>query len=96
LTYTSAKVQNLLEWGVEFLWHVAVVAGGMVLCPVVSQVSVAVLPDETELVLVDAAVMEPVEIHVHGFGPFGLDTTVDDAFSSAVVRLDRSRGLTMT
>ena len=30
-----AKVQNLLEWGVEFLLHVAVVTGGVVLCPIV-------------------------------------------------------------
>ena len=52
--------------------------------------------EEAELVMVDAAVTEPVELHVHDFGSFGLDTTVDDAFSSAVVSLDRSRRLTMT
>ena len=51
---------------------------------------------KAELVLVDAAVKEPVELHVHGFGLFRLDMTVDDAFSSAVVSLDRSRGLMMT
>ena len=46
--------------------------------------------------MVDAAVTEPVEFHVNGFGSFGLDMTVDDAFSSAVVSLDRCRWLTMT
>ena len=46
--------------------------------------------------MVDAAVMEPVELHVHGFGSFGLDMTVDDVFSSAVVSLDRCRRLMMT
>ncbi len=30
-----SKVQNLLERGVEFLSHVAVVNGGDVLCPIV-------------------------------------------------------------
>ena len=43
--------------------------------------------------MVDALVTKPVELHVHGFGLFRLDTTVDDAFGSAVVSLDGCRGL---
>ena len=39
--------------------------------------------------MVDAAVMEPVELHAHGFGSFGMDMTVYDVSSSAVVSLDR-------
>ena len=35
LVRALAKVQNLLKRGVEFLLHVAVVTGGMVLCPIV-------------------------------------------------------------
>ena len=46
--------------------------------------------------MVDAAVAEPVEAHVHGFGTFWLDTAVDNAFGSAVVCLDWSRGLLVT
>ncbi len=90
------KVQNLLEWVVQLSSHVAVVAGGMVLCPVVGKVGVVRSQEETELVLVDTVATEPVEMHVHGFGLFGLDTTIDDALSSAVVCLDWSRGLMMT
>ena len=91
-----SKVKNLLERGVEFLSHVVVVTGRVVLCPIVSYICVSRLPEEVELVMVDAAVMEPVETHVHGFGLFGLDMTVDDVFRSAVVSLDRCRRLKVT
>ncbi len=35
LVHALVKVQNMLERGVEFLLHVAVVTGGVVLCPIV-------------------------------------------------------------
>ena len=40
---------------------------------------------KSKLMLVDTAVSKQVESHVHGFGMFGLDMTVDDALGSAVV-----------
>ena len=43
--------------------------------------------------MVDTAVSKPVESHLHGFGMFGLDMTLDDAVGSAVVGLDQCGGL---
>ena len=80
----------------EFWLQLLVMTGWVVFLPVVCQAGLTGLPEEVELVLVDTAVVEPMELHVNGFCLFGLDTTVDDVFSSAVVRLDRCRRLTMT
>ena len=52
------------------------------------------MPEETELVMVATLVMEPVKMHVHGFGALRLYTTVDDTLSSTV-GLYRRRRLTM-
>ena len=90
------EVQYTLVWGVEFMSHLLVMTSRVMFSPVVSKIGFARALEEAKLVLVDTAVTEPVEVHVHGIGSFGLDTTVDDAFSSAVVCLDRSRGLMMT
>ena len=45
--------------------------------------------------MVDALVMEPVKMHVHGFGELRLYRTVDDTLSSTVVSLYRRRRLTV-
>jgi hypothetical protein len=52
----------------------------MMFCPVVSMVRGAWAPAKLELFLVDAAIPQPVETHVHGFGTFWLHPFVDDAF----------------
>ena len=77
----------------EFWSHLLVMTGWVVFCPVVCQVGLTRSPEEVELILVDTAVAEPMELHVHGFCFFGLDMTVDDVVSSAVVSLDGCRGL---
>ena len=80
----------------EFWLQLLVMTGWVVFLPVVCQAGLTRLPEEVELVFVDTAVVEPMELHVNGFCLFGLDTTVDDTFSSAVVHLDWSRGVMMT
>ena len=57
---------------------VLMVCGRVVFCPIVSVVEFAGAPVDAELVLA-FVISEPVESHVHGFGPFGLDLSVDDA-----------------
>ena len=52
----------------------------MVFCPVVRVIEGAGSPIKSELVLVDGAVEEPVESHVHRLGAFWLHLLVDDAF----------------
>ena len=52
----------------------------MMFSPVVGIVEFAWAPVDAELVLA-FAIAEPVESHVHGFGPFGLDFFVNDALS---------------
>ena len=44
----------MLEWGVEFLLHDAVVTGGVVLRPIAGEVGVSRLLEEAELVMSDA------------------------------------------
>ena len=56
--------------------------------PIVSVIEFAWAPVDAELFLA-FAISEPVESHVHGFGPFGLDLSVDDAFGGGVVCLER-------
>ena len=90
------EAQNILVCSEEFWLHLLLMTGWVVFFPVVHQVGLTRLPEEVELVLVDTAVMKPMESHVHGFCSFGLDTTVDDAFGSAVVSLDECRGFGMS
>ena len=54
--------------------------GRVMFSPVVGIVEFARAPVDAELVLA-FAMAEPVESHVHGFGPFGLDFSVNDASS---------------
>jgi hypothetical protein len=60
---------------------------------VVGQIGLARSPEKAKFVLIDTIVLEPVELHDHGFGSFGLDATVGDAFGSDAVSLDGCRGL---
>ncbi len=59
--------------------------------PVVSVVGLPRPPVDAKLLLA-LMIAEPMKMHVHGFCLLGLDTTVDDAFGSAVVGLNGCRG----
>jgi hypothetical protein len=37
-------------------------------------------PVKSKLFLADAAILQPMKTHIHGFGTFWLDSFVDDAF----------------
>ena len=54
---------------------------------------VPVRQKKTELLLVDTAILQPVESHVHRFSMFRLDSTVDNTFDGGVFCLDGCRGL---
>ena len=63
------------------------VAGWVVLCEVISQVQVAWCPVHLELFLVHP-VLDPVESHVHCFGPTLFARAVSNSHGSGVVDLD--------
>ena len=69
-----------------------VVSRAVVFCKIVSQISFSWDPIDLELAL-GTVVLEPVEAHVDGFGSVLLDGVVEDTIGSAVVGLDRGRGL---
>ena len=75
-----AKLQQFMVRGKEFFPHVLVMGGRVVFCPVVCVVEGAGSQVDSELVLVDGAVAEPVESHVHCLRAFWLHLLVDDAF----------------
>ena len=64
----------------------------MVFCPVVGSVVDSRTPVVSELPL-GVTTMQPVDLHVHGFGASWLDVVVADPASSGVVCLDGSLGL---
>ena len=69
-----------------------VVSRAVVFCEVISQISFSWGPVDLELVL-DGAVVKPVEAHVNGFGSVLLGFVVKGTICSAVVGLNRGRGL---
>ena len=60
----------------------------MMFCPVFGVVCGAGMPVKSKLFLVDAAISQPMETHIHGFGTFWLYPFVDDAFGSGIVDLN--------
>jgi hypothetical protein len=72
-----------------------VVLIGVMFGKVVGSVGDAAAPIDNELALADA-VADPIETHVHGFGPFLFDRVVGNAGGSAVVGDDRGRWLEMS
>jgi hypothetical protein len=72
-----------------------VVLIGAMFGKVVSSVGDAVAPVDNELALRDA-VADPIETHVHGFGPSLFDRVVGNAGGSAVVGDDGGRWLGMS
>ena len=72
----------------EYRSHVAMVRHRMVFCPVVGVVRGAGAPVKLKLFLVETAIPQPIETHIHGFGTFW-HPFVDDAFSGGIVNLNR-------
>ena len=67
-------------------------AGWVVLCKIVGKVGGSFIPVDAEVVLLDA-VLDPEVAHVHRFGALGLERTIGNAVSSAVVGFDWGRTL---
>ena len=72
--------------------HKAVMDRRVVLGEVVNKVSAAGFPINDKLAL-PGAVLDPIEVHVDGFGCFLFDRAVGKAFSGGVVNADWSRWL---
>ena len=60
----------------------------MMFRPVVGVVGEAGAPVKSKLFLVDAAIPQPMEMHILGFGTFWLYPFVDDAFGGGIVNLN--------
>ncbi len=82
------KLKELTERCEEYRSHVAMVRRRMMFHPVVGVVRGAGAPVKLKLFLVDAAIRQPMETHIHGFGTFWLDLFVDDAFGGGIVDLN--------
>ena len=67
--------------------YVLVMFGGVVLGPLVGEISITRSPIDAELALA-FVVSEPVEMHVHCFGAFWLDFAVYDCISHSIVHLE--------
>ena len=83
------KLEELTERCEEYRSHVAMVRRRMMFRPVVGIVRGAGAPIKSELLLVDAVILQPMETHIHGSGTFWLHPFVDDAFSGGIVNLNR-------
>ncbi len=62
------------------------------LCVIASKVFRAGSPVDDELALTDT-VLDPIKMHIHGFGAFLFDAVIGDASRSAGVNLDGRRRL---
>ena len=67
----------------------------MVFCPIVCKVQRTRVPEKSELFLVDRAVSQPVESHVHGFGSLRLNSGIDDRLGGRIICLHGRGGLWM-
>ena len=88
IIYLFAKLEELTERCEKFWSHVAMVRRRMMFRPVVGIICGAGAPIKSELLLVDAAISQPMEAHIHGFGTFWLLPFVDDAFGGGIVNLN--------
>ncbi len=89
IIHLFTKLEELTERCEEYRSHVAMVRRRMMFRPVVGVVRGAGAPVKSKLFLVDAAIPQPMETHIHGFDTFWLDPFVDDAFGSGIVDLNR-------
>ena len=88
IIHLFTKLKELTERCEEYWSHVAMVRRRMMLRPVVGIVRGAGAPIKSELLLADAAIPQPMETHIHGFGTFWLHPFVDDAFGGGIVNLN--------
>jgi hypothetical protein len=88
IIHLFTKLEELTEMCEEYRSHVAMVRCRMMFCPVVGIVCGARAPIKSDLLLIDAAILQPVETHIHGFGTFWLHLFVDDAFGGGIVNLN--------
>ena len=86
IIHLFTKLEELTERCEEYWSHVAMVCRRMMLHPVVGIVRGAGAPIKLELLLVDAAIPQPMETRIHGFGTFWLHLFVDDAFGGGIVK----------
>ncbi len=88
IIHLFTKLKELTERCEEYRSLVAMVRCGMMFRSVVSIVCGAGAPIKSELLLIDAAIPQPMETHIHGFGTFWLHPFVDDAFGGGIVNLN--------
>ena len=67
--------------------------GRVMLHPIIGVVQHPWPPEKLELLLVYLAILQPMELQVHCFGAFWLDSTVDGALCHQVVCLYQCRQL---
>ena len=88
IMHLFTKLEELTERCKKYRSHVAMVRRWMMFRPVVGIVRGAGSPIKSELFLADAAISQPMEMHIHGFGMFRLHSFVDDAFGGGIVNLN--------
>jgi len=66
--------------------HSLMMGGGMVFCEIIHPIAVTKTPKNMKLALVDA-IMDPIKMHVNGFGAFLFDGVIGNATGHAVVSL---------
>ncbi len=88
IIHLFTKLEELTERCEEYRSHVGMVRRRMMFRPVVGIVCGAWAPIKLVLLLVDAAIPQPMEMHIHGFGTFWLHPFVDDAFGGGIVNLN--------
>jgi len=88
IIHLFAELEELTERCKECRSYVAMVRRRMMFRPVVGIVRGAGAPIKSELLLADAAIPQPMEMHIHGFGTFWLHPFVDDAFGGGIVNLN--------
>jgi hypothetical protein len=86
--FADLLLEELTERCEEYRSHVAMVRRRMMLRPVVGIVRGAGAPIKLESLLADAAIPQPMETQIHGFGMFWLHPFVDDAFGGGIVNLN--------
>ena len=89
VNYCIGQLSSCLQVGRS---HNKVMGSRVVLCEVVTKVSVSGFPINEKLAL-PGVVMDPIEAHINGFGYFLFGCAVGEAFHGRVVNADWSRWL---
>jgi len=86
-TGQARVVVSVLRWQMEICWaHCLMMGGGMVFGEVISMVGAARAPKNVELALADPGV-DPIKMHVNGFGLLLFHGVIGNAAGGAVVSL---------